>query len=270
MGDHRPRPGRWCAADGPRARGRSPRGPLPGGSRGRGRSALGHRPGPIGPRGRGGGPAGRGDRGLLRRRRGEPGAARGARAIRPQLGRCAGDAAAEAAHAAAHRSTAAWPALAALALERADPATSVTFVSVAASRLGSRPALLGPQPGVSPAGQTRPGGGAGGGAAHRLAAGVDRRERHRLRPHRARPGGRRSPGRPGLLRHRPARTSGRRRPDGDWNRGSALRFALPWGLGCRATSDLRDARPARAAGAAGRARSSGRRRRAASSRRRCT
>ncbi len=37
------------------------------------------------------------------------------------------------AHAAAHRSTVAWPALTALALEKADPGSSVTFVSVAAS-----------------------------------------------------------------------------------------------------------------------------------------
>lgn len=43
------------------------------------------------------------------------------------------DPAAAAAHAAARRSSLAWPARVALAMERADPTTSVTFVSVAAS-----------------------------------------------------------------------------------------------------------------------------------------
>ncbi|MFH1330294.1 MAG: hypothetical protein ABIJ48_06580 [Actinomycetota bacterium] len=55
-----------------------------------------------------------------------------------------GDPATEAAHAAAHRSTVAWPALAALALERADAGTSVTFVSVAASSARVEAGLLGP------------------------------------------------------------------------------------------------------------------------------
>ncbi|MBP1632441.1 MAG: hypothetical protein H6Q11_729, partial [Acidobacteria bacterium] len=64
-----------------------------------------------------------------------------------------GDAAGEARHAAAHRSTSAWPALAALALERADPATSVTFVSVAATKARVATGLLEPQPAVSPMAQ---------------------------------------------------------------------------------------------------------------------
>lgn len=44
-----------------------------------------------------------------------------------------GDEAADRGHAEAHRSTVAWPARTALALEQADPHSSVTFVSVAAS-----------------------------------------------------------------------------------------------------------------------------------------
>lgn len=51
----------------------------------------------------------------------------------PALWGDGGDAAATAAHAAAHRSSVAWPARVALALEQRDPHTSVTFVSVAAS-----------------------------------------------------------------------------------------------------------------------------------------
>ena len=60
-----------------------------------------------------------------------------------------GDAAVEAAHAAAHRSTVAWPALAALALEEADRTTSVTFVSVASTAARIDSGLLAPLPGLS-------------------------------------------------------------------------------------------------------------------------
>ncbi len=56
-----------------------------------------------------------------------------------------GDAAATAAHAAAHRSTVAWPVRLALALEQADPHTSVTFVSVAASGARIDHGILSPQ-----------------------------------------------------------------------------------------------------------------------------
>lgn len=56
-----------------------------------------------------------------------------------------GDVAVEAEHAEAHRSTISWAARAALALEQADPATSVTFVSVAAAGATVDAGLLGPQ-----------------------------------------------------------------------------------------------------------------------------
>ena len=61
-----------------------------------------------------------------------------------------GDAAATAAHAAAHRSTVAWPARVALALEQADPHSSVTFVSVAASGARIDHGMLSPQNDTTP------------------------------------------------------------------------------------------------------------------------
>jgi len=57
------------------------------------------------------------------------------------------------AHAAAHRSTVAWPALTALGLERADPRSSVTFVSVAASGASVAEGLLGGQNAALPVSQ---------------------------------------------------------------------------------------------------------------------
>lgn len=62
---------------------------------------------------------------------------------------------ATAAHAAAHRSSLAWPARLALAMERSDPATSVTFISVAASGARIDRGLLGPQGGASQLDQLR-------------------------------------------------------------------------------------------------------------------
>jgi len=60
-----------------------------------------------------------------------------------------GDPAVEAAHTAAHRSTVGWPARVALALERRDPGSSVTFVSVAASGASIERGVLGAQPDVA-------------------------------------------------------------------------------------------------------------------------
>jgi lysophospholipase L1-like esterase len=60
-----------------------------------------------------------------------------------------GDPAVEAAHAAARRSTVGWPARVALALEREDSLSSVTFVSVAASGASIERGVLGPQPDVA-------------------------------------------------------------------------------------------------------------------------
>ncbi|HSM02882.1 MAG TPA: hypothetical protein VK960_10660 [Acidimicrobiia bacterium] len=57
---------------------------------------------------------------------------------------------AAAAHAAAHRSSLAWPARLALAMERSDPHASVTFVSVAASGAGIERGLLGSRGGAAP------------------------------------------------------------------------------------------------------------------------
>ena len=144
-----------------------------------------------------------------------------------------GDPATAAAHAAAHRSTVAWPALAALALERADPGTSVTFVSVAATKAQVTAGLLGPQPGVSPVSQIdqvvaavgdRPidllllsvGGNDIGFA--RIVRGLVDADRL------ADP----------VCYATDLQNVWDAAADGDWNRGSALRFALPWGVGCRA------------------------------------
>ncbi len=145
----------------------------------------------------------------------------------------AGDPEAEAAHAAAHRSTTAWPALVALALERADAATSVTFVSVAATKAQVEAGVLGPQPGVSAASQI-----------DLVAALVGERQIDLLLV---------SVGGNDIGFARIVRGLVDADPladpvcyatdvqnvwdaayDGDWNRGSALRFTLPWGLGCRA------------------------------------
>ena len=56
-------------------------------------------------------------------------------------------------HAAAHRTSLAWPAQAALWLERSDPASSVTFASLAASGATVARGLLGPQNGSLPEAQ---------------------------------------------------------------------------------------------------------------------
>jgi lysophospholipase L1-like esterase len=145
-----------------------------------------------------------------------------------------GDPVTEAAHAAAHRSTVAWPALAALALERADTGTSVTFVSVAASSARVEAGLLGPQSGVSPTGQL-----------DQVAALTGRRRIDLLL---VSIGGNDI----GFARIVRGLVDADRLADplcygtdlqnvweaaldGDWNRGSGLRFALPWGLGCRPT-----------------------------------
>jgi hypothetical protein len=61
-----------------------------------------------------------------------------------------GDDVIEADHAAAHRTTVSWAAQAALQLERTDPATSVTFLSVAAAGATIDRGLLGAQNGTLP------------------------------------------------------------------------------------------------------------------------
>ena len=53
-------------------------------------------------------------------------------------------------HARAHRSTLAWPAQSALALERADPHSSVTFVFLAATGATVQKGMLGPHKGARP------------------------------------------------------------------------------------------------------------------------
>lgn len=63
------------------------------------------------------------------------------------------DPGATAAHAAAHRSSLAWPARVALSLERAGDATSVTFVTVAASGARIDAGILSPQGGEAPRAQ---------------------------------------------------------------------------------------------------------------------
>lgn len=145
-----------------------------------------------------------------------------------------GAAGAEAAHAGAHRSTAAWPALVALALERADPGTSVTLVSVAAT--GARLSRdLGPPD-------------EGGGNPGQVAQVAELVGERRIDALLISAGGN-DVGFPlivrGLVDADPladpvcyevdVENVWRSTVDGDWNRGSALRFAFPGGVGCRET-----------------------------------
>jgi lysophospholipase L1-like esterase len=145
-----------------------------------------------------------------------------------------GDPPAEAAHAAAHRSTVAWPALAALALERADPATSVTFVSLAASGARVSRGLLAAQSGDGGPGQVGEVAAlVGGRRIDALVVSIGGNDIGFSRIVR------------GLVDADPQldpvcyrvdlENVWRSAADGDWNRGSGLRFALPWGIGCRET-----------------------------------
>lgn len=145
-----------------------------------------------------------------------------------------GDPAAEAAHAAAHRSTASWPAVAALALERGDPATSVTFVSVAATTASVAAGVLGAQPGVADASQLEQVAKVVGGRRIDLLLlsiggndiGFARIVRGLVDADRlADP----------VCYGTDLENIWAAAQDGDWGRGSALRLSLPWGLGCRAT-----------------------------------
>jgi len=147
-----------------------------------------------------------------------------------------GDTAAEAAHAAAHRSTVSWPALAALALERADPGTSVTFISLAASGARVGLGLLEAQWGDGGPGQLA-----------QVAALIGGRPIDAL----LMSIGGNDIGFPRIVRGLvDADPQGdpvcygvdlenvwRSAADGDWNRGSGLRFGLPWGIGCRETQE---------------------------------
>lgn len=72
---------------------------------------------------------------------------------RPALWADGGSPDAELANAAAHRSTVAWPARVALAMERADRHTSVTFVSVAATGARIDAGILAPQAAELPVSQ---------------------------------------------------------------------------------------------------------------------
>lgn len=147
-----------------------------------------------------------------------------------------GDDAAEAAHAAAHRSTAAWPALVGLALERADPSTSVTFVSVAATGARVSRDLLAPGREGSVPSQLE-----------QVAQLVGERTIDALLVS----AGGNDVGFPlivrGLVDADPqadpvcyavdVENVWRSTLDGDWNRGSALGFSLASGVGCRATEE---------------------------------
>jgi lysophospholipase L1-like esterase len=145
-----------------------------------------------------------------------------------------GDPGAEAAHAAAHRSTAAWPALAALALERADAATSVTFISLAATTASVASGVLGAQPGVAETSQLEQVAEVVGGRRidwlllsvggndigfARIVRGLVDADRL------ADP----------VCYGTDLENIFAAAQDGDWSRGSALRFSLPWGVGCRST-----------------------------------
>lgn len=146
------------------------------------------------------------------------------------------DAGAEAAHAAAHRSTAAWPALVALALEDADPTTSVTFVSVATTGARVKGDLVASGSAGSTADQLT-----------QVAQLVGERTIDLLFIS----AGGNDVGFPlvvrGLVDADPQadpvcyevdlENVWRAATDGDWNRGSALRLGLPWGVTCRETRE---------------------------------
>ena len=76
---------------------------------------------------------------------GNPELHRGQTAGEPFWGDGSGSSATDADHAQARRSSVAWPSQVAMDLERSDPRTSVTFVSVAASSASVARGLLGPQ-----------------------------------------------------------------------------------------------------------------------------
>ncbi len=76
---------------------------------------------------------------------GNPELHRGRTGGEPLWGDGAGSSTTEADHAEARRSSVAWPSQVAMDLERSDPRTSVTFVSVAASSASVARGLLGPQ-----------------------------------------------------------------------------------------------------------------------------
>ncbi len=143
-----------------------------------------------------------------------------------------GDPAAEAAHTTAHRSTVAWPGLAALALERDDPATSVTFVSLAATGARVGRGLLEAQSGDGGPGQLdKVAALVGGRRIDALLVSIGGNDIGFARIVR------------GLVDADPqgdpvcyrvdVENVWRSTADGDWNRGSGLRFALPWGVACR-------------------------------------
>lgn len=138
-------------------------------------------------------------------------------------------------HAAAHRSTAAWPALAALALERSDPASSVTFVSVAATgaRIGAGLLAAGP--------------GAASGQLEQVAALVGERTIDTLLisiggndvgfAHVVRWLVDADPQTDPLCYQTDLDNVWSSAADGDWSRGSGVGFTWPWGLECRPTRE---------------------------------
>ena len=226
----------------------------------RGGPAVGHGPGPGGARGPGGGSAGGGPRGLVCRRGGQPGVAAGGGDSAGRLGRRP------------RRPRGGGGPRRGASLDRR---------LAGAGRPGAgtgRPGDIGDlrlgggdhgfDRGRRPGGAARggrhraigAGGGGGGGAAHRPAAAVGRRQRHRLRSHRARPGGRRSPGRSGVLRHGPGEHLG---GSPGWRLEPGLRSAAlaAVGPGVPRHQDLGRAHAPRAGRAARRARPPGRRRR---------
>jgi len=138
-------------------------------------------------------------------------------------------------HAAAHRSTAAWPALAALALERSDPASSVTFVSVAATGARIGPGLLVAGPGAAS------------GQLEQVAALVGERTIDALLisiggndvgfAHVVRWLVDADPQADPLCYQTDLDNVWSSAADGDWSRGSGVGFSPPWGLGCRPTRE---------------------------------
>lgn len=140
---------------------------------------------------------------------------------------------AEAAHAAAHRSSVSWPALAAVAWEEADAASSVTFVSLATTGAQVRRGILeGEQPG-------EPG---------QLALLADLIRARRIDALMISIGGNdigfvqvvrglvdADPQMDPVCYDIDISNVWESARDGVWSRGSTLRLGLPWGLGCRAT-----------------------------------
>jgi hypothetical protein len=125
----------------------------------------------------------------------------------------------------------AWPALAALALERADPATSVTFVSLAATGARIGAGLLGPASGAETGQLEQVAALVGGRQIDALLISIGGNDVGFAQVVRRLVDA--DPQADPVCYRVDLDNVWQSTADGDWNRGSGLQFALPWGVGCR-------------------------------------